>query len=236
MIRTDSGGVHATAAALADLARELHAIADLDPLLERAVECTRSTLTCDCAGIVVLAGHGIDQRRITGSDDRIVEADRLRQVLGEGPDDTPLPTEVIRDTESETRWPQWAPRVAAQLGLRSAVSVGLPGQLHLRGALTMYATRPDAFTTSDQALAKALAAHVAVAVTAVVTARSLERAIDARAEVGRAVGVLMERFGISAGEAFARLRRDSQIHHVRLRTVAAELLNERPSAGQRLTA
>ena len=226
MATTQSRGARSTAAALADLVGELYATPDLGMLLGRAVEFTRGTITCDCAGIVLLAGHGLHQRLVSASDSRVVEADRLRQVLGDGPGDAPLGTELIRDTASETRWPQWAPRIA-ELGLHSVLHTDLPGGPYLRGSLTVYAARPDAFTTADLTLAEPLAVHVALAVTAAMTTTSLERAVEARTEVGQAVGILMERFTIDADEAFARLRRYSQRHNVRLRTVTAELLNER---------
>jgi GAF domain-containing protein len=226
MATTESGGTHSTAAAFADLVGELYATPDLGMLLGRAVEFTRGTITCDCAGIVLLAGHGLQHRLVTASDSRVVEADRLRQVLGDGPDDAPLGTELIRDTAAETRWPQWAPRIA-ELGLRSMLQAGLPGRPQVRGSLTAYATQPDAFTPLDLALTELLAVHVALAVTAAMTTNSLKRAVEARTEVGQAVGILMERFTIDADEAFARLRRYSQRHNLRLRTVTAELLTER---------
>ncbi|MGY4769777.1 GAF and ANTAR domain-containing protein (plasmid) [Kribbella sp. CWNU-51] len=228
---TESGDIRPAAAAFGDL----DVTSDLGTLLERAVACALATITGDCAGIVLLAGHGLERRQIAASDGRATEADRLRQELADGPDDVPARTELIRDTAAETHWPRWAPLVAAELGLRSVLTTGLPGRPYVRGSITIYATRPDAFSAADQALAEPLAAHIAVAVMATVTARSLERAIDARTEVGQAVGVLMERFDIGADDAFAMLRRHSQAHNVRLRTIAAELLDERRHTREELS-
>jgi hypothetical protein len=51
--------------------------------------------------------------------------------------------------------------------------------------------------------------------------------MESHSLVGRAQGVLMERFDIDADHAFAILRRYSQDHNVKLTEVAASLLSDR---------
>lgn len=55
----------------------------------------------------------------------------------------------------------------------------------------------------------------------------LEIAITARTVIGRAEGILMERFDLSATQAFAVLRRVSQHRNVKLNRVAADLVQTR---------
>jgi AmiR/NasT family two-component response regulator len=55
----------------------------------------------------------------------------------------------------------------------------------------------------------------------------LETAINVRTGIGRAEGILMERFDISPAQAFAVLRRVSQDRNIKLNRVAEELVQTR---------
>ena len=59
------------------------------------------------------------------------------------------------------------------------------------------------------------------------TPTHLELAIANRTVIGQAEGILMERFGIPADQAFAVLRRVSQHRNVKLNRVAEELVRTR---------
>ncbi|MCW2799640.1 MAG: hypothetical protein JWQ70_1112, partial [Aeromicrobium sp.] len=50
--------------------------------------------------------------------------------------------------------------------------------------------------------------------------QGLQRAIDARKLIGQAQGILMERFDLDADRALEFVRRQSQHHNVKLRSVA----------------
>ena len=216
-------------AAFATLTADLHAAQDLDIVLERTVAFVRTDLAGDCAGIVLWPGHGLDRRRSVGSDWRFAAANDLQQLVAEGPGASPLGADVVMvcDALSDGRWPRWGPRIAAQLGLLSVLSVPMTSRLRPIGVLIVYATRPDAFDSSDQAVARLIAVQSAAAVTAAVTAGNLRRGLDSRTQVGQATGVLMERFGVGADEAVAMLRRYSQDHNISMSTVAADLVNNR---------
>lgn len=112
------------------------------------------------------------------------------------------------------------------------MSAGIGLRDHDVGVLNFYAARCDAFQSADQTLARALAVHSAVAIAAVTTCDTLQRAIDAHTEIGQAVGIVMERFGIGDDEALALLRRLSQEHNVDLRTIVAEVVAERRGAAR----
>jgi AmiR/NasT family two-component response regulator len=93
--------------------------------------------------------------------------------------------------------------------------------------MNLYSTKPDAFGADDIANGEALAAHVGVALAAAQNAEHLETAIINRTVIGRAEGILMERFDITADVAFAVLRRVSQSRNVKLNRVAEELVRTR---------
>jgi AmiR/NasT family two-component response regulator len=56
---------------------------------------------------------------------------------------------------------------------------------------------------------------------------TLEEALETRTIIGQAQGILMERFSLSADEAFAYLRRRSNTDNVKLRDLAVEIVRTR---------
>ena len=128
---------------------------------------------------------------------------------------------------TDPRWPTWGPLVAKEIGVVSIVSYRLFTTEDTLGALNLYSRRPDAFDTDDVYNGQALAAHVAVALAASQNTTHLELAIANRTVIGQAEGILMERFGITAEQAFAVLRRVSQHRNVKLNRVAEELVRTR---------
>ena len=71
------------------------------------------------------------------------------------------------------------------------------------------------------------ARHAAVAMTASWNEAGLNTALDTRKLIGQAQGLLMERHGLDGDRAFEVLRRYSQDHNIKLRDVAAHLIETR---------
>jgi GAF domain-containing protein len=107
------------------------------------------------------------------------------------------------------------------------------------GSLNLYSEQGHGFGDFDEAL---LRLYVTAATAAIVSARryaqvraladNLARALDSRAVIDQAVGVLMARRGIGAGQAFDELVRESQNTNVKLREVAARLVGDFPPGDQ----
>lgn len=137
---------------------------------------------------------------------------------------------VSDDLSVETRWPQFA-AAAAGHGYRSILSLELhPANGGPSGALNIYSRRTSGFTAADRHAAFLLAGHASLALahTRATELADLEqvrmsRAIDSRDVIGQAKGILMNRQGISAEEAFDLLRRTSQDLNVKLVEVARTL-------------
>jgi GAF domain-containing protein len=164
------------------------------------------------------------------------ELDHLQYTHDEGPcvEATRTPgTGVVEvaDLTAHSPWPRWAPAATAT-GVHCVFAVGLfptnsPPRL---GALNFYAFRPHGLTGIDRELAILLASHAATALTATeaVTAAELEaaqlrEALKSRDVIGQAKGILMQRQGIGADEAFDILRRTSQDLNMKLAQVATLL-------------
>jgi hypothetical protein len=137
------------------------------------------------------------------------------------------------DLATEEDWPQFGP-AAAELGYLSVLSTALVPDAappRLSGALNIYCNRPRKLgneTTRAQALLLATHASLALARTEAVRLAELRethlrRAIESRDVIGQAKGILMQRRGFSADDAFDLLRRTSQELNVKLVDLAHTL-------------
>ncbi|MET0997911.1 MAG: GAF and ANTAR domain-containing protein [Marmoricola sp.] len=214
---------------LAEAARSMQEQTSTQATLDEAVVIATEIIDgCNLAGMSVVNATGITTP--AGSSEVLKRLDGLQFELQEGPcyDAVHLHEVVIgRDLENDERWPNWGPRVAREIGVRSIVSYRLFSGENTLGAMNLYSLRKDAFDLEDIHSGGALAAHVAVALVEAQNVTNLETAIDVRTGIGRAEGILMERFDLSPAQAFAVLRRASQAHNVKLAKVAEELVRTR---------
>jgi GAF domain-containing protein len=140
--------------------------------------------------------------------------------------ETPL---FCDDTLAETRWPDYTPR-ALQRGVRCfATTVYRTGPVLL--TLTMYGVVPGALDRRELNLGALLAAQGGAAVSntkryedAHRTTVQLRQAVEARAVVDQAKGVLMHAMGCDADTAFDELKRISQTRHVKLTALAQRIV------------
>jgi hypothetical protein len=166
-----------------------------------------------------------------------VELDRLQDHYGHGPCLEAAREGVAYkhsgDLASEPAWPLFGP-AAADLGFMSVLSTALvPDAIppRLSGALNVFSRKPDKLAdeiSRDRALLLATHASLALAHTEAVQLAELRetqlrRAIDSRDVIGQAKGILMQRRGIGADEAFDLLRRMSQDLNVKLAALAHTL-------------
>ena len=96
-----------------------------------------------------------------------MQADEIQYATGHGPCMDAGRTGLMllsNDLASETRWPDYAPRVVKELGVRSSLSAPLPFQGATIGGLNTYSTKPGSYRPESQVAAEAVAAHIAVAV------------------------------------------------------------------------
>ncbi len=162
--------------------------------------------------------------------DRAAVVDRIQAELKEGPGLTAVWDEEVLscpDFTAETPWPQWAARTVHETGFRSLLAFRMFSHNERLGVLSLYSTRPGAFTTADVECGLSLAAHATIAITIARYSDDMEVALDSRSLIGQATGILMERYDIDAVHAFGALRRISQHSNVKLHQVAAELTRTR---------
>jgi GAF domain-containing protein len=136
----------------------------------------------------------------------------------------------VEDMLGEQRWGDY-PSLAAQVGVRSSLSLPLTVEGRSRGALNLYSTEPGAFGSEDVAVAARWAGQAAGALAVALRiadgdekAEQLRGGLDTRTVIGQAVGLLMAQERCTAEQAFALLKHSSQRRNVKLREVAAGLV------------
>lgn len=99
--------------------------------------------------------------------------------------------------------------------------------------LTLYGVTPRSLAADQTALAALLVAQGSAAVSNSLqydhvqrTAVQLQEAVESRAVVDQAKGILMHALGCDADEAFAEMRRISQTRHVKLTALAQRIVGD----------
>ena len=192
-------------------------------MLRAVIDMAVQTGPCDAASITILGPHQwLDTA--SASDDLVEQADRLQYETGEGPCRDAVWTDgvfIVPDLAADGRWPKWAPQ-AAKLGIGASISVHLFTDAAL-GSLNLYSMSRRDFTETDIENSRVIAAQASVVLAYTRTQQNLWGIIDVRNLIGQAQGILMQRYGLTAGEAFAVLRRYSQHHNIKLTVLAEQL-------------
>jgi GAF domain-containing protein len=135
-------------------------------------------------------------------------------------------TIVIDSREDNSPYREFA-RVAGRAGVRHVISVGMPLAQRTIGGLNVYSTADAPLSVSVLEHAEVFAGHAAVAVAnvlshanAVSEATHLRKAMESRAVIEQAKGMIMARDRCTADEAFDMLNRISQQQNVKLRDLA----------------
>jgi len=172
---------------------------------------------------------------VAPTDPLITKIDELQYELREGPSyDVVTDDESIltADVRTEARWPRYGLRVAV-LGIRSQLSMRLHLDTKSRVGLNLYSRETEAFD-DPQHVAELFASHAKIALGYAQEVTELTQALATRTVIGKALGIVMERFSITDERAFEFLTRVSQTSNVKLREVAERLvaLEHHDAAGE----
>jgi GAF domain-containing protein len=224
-------GVRNEGWALTELSRISLGDQPLSATLTRVAELARESVPGTTAASVTLVERG-SPRSVGLTGPLAAALDERQYETGFGPCLEAAVTGgpvLIEDTAEEGVYRDFA-ALARRLGVSSVLAVGLPLDHRVVGSLNIYCTggRLDDRAT---ALATDFARHASIVVDnaaeyAGVTdlVRHLRLALQSRAVIEQAKGVLMERHRCSADEAFHCLATQSQREGRKLREVAAELV------------
>ncbi|GLZ53185.1 GAF and ANTAR domain-containing protein [Actinomycetospora sp. NBRC 106378] len=207
-------------------------------VLERIVQAAREVTGVDVVSVTLREDDGFTTPVET--DPVATKADAVQYEVGEGPCveatvEEGLGYAASSDLAHDSRWTRFGP-AAAELGLHAVFATGMfPGDAHPRlGALNYYSRQVGGLDDVDRDMALIFATHAAIVLqgaraveAAEMRAAQLQEAVRSRDVIGQAKGILMERRGLSADQAFDTLRRTSQELNVKLRDLATTLASRR---------
>ena len=211
----------------AELTLTLHD-ASFDETVARVLEFAVKALNCEYAGIILVHDRSRVET-VSATNPVVADLDRIQLEVDEGPDLEIISDRhgvLIRDIRMEERWPAWTKEVGSR-GIRSMLGTQMYTTKSTIGSINFYDSKPNWFDEVDVDVAHMLGRHAAVALETARSDENLWKAIDARNLIGQAQGLLMERFGMDAAQAFAVLRRYSQTNNMKLHLVAEQLISSR---------
>jgi hypothetical protein len=237
----ESGSRHAMsqpltdlARALADAARTINSPRTVEETLDAIVHAAQASVPgFDQAGISVV--HGRDKIETKAATSQLVwELDDLQYTLMEGPCVSALlekPVVSAPNLRHDQRWPHYVPR-AVEYGVRSQLGYRLYADDHTLGLLNFYSTESDALHDGACEIGELFATHATVALGRAIEEDNLNLALTTRGLIGQAVGLTMSRFQIPSDRAFQFLVRASSTSNIKVRDLAAAVVDEANAAYQ----
>jgi GAF domain-containing protein len=212
---------------------------DVLDLLQRFVEIAHQAINgADSAGVTI----DLSGRTYTAvhTDNRTLRVDTEQYDAGEGPclHASRTGTVVLVDADqADERWPRFF-AAAREEGIRSFLAAPLFTTEQSLGSFNLYGRSRAAFDELDAEIIELLTMTVSRTIGDFVrfksardVAASIQRALDTRAPIEQAKGMLMALHGIDADQAFAMLRRESQTRNIRLYTVATDVVKQFSTGG-----
>ncbi|MGY1663735.1 ANTAR domain-containing protein [Geodermatophilus sp. SYSU D00705] len=206
----------------------------MDSLLQSMADLTKRVMPGDSEASVTLLIEG-EPSTVVDTGPLALGLDEVQYDRGDGPCLHTARSGVlveIGDTRTESRWVDYA-RYVAERGVLSVLAVPLiiTGEEQVAGSLNIYARTPDAFDEASRAVATGFAPYAAVAAGTVQAYRrareaadNLQIALETRAVIEQAKGILIERHKMTPDQAFQALATVSMSRNVKVRNIAEHLV------------
>ncbi len=204
---------------------------DLSSMRTKVVMIATETIPgCDIASITMLKEGRATTPAFTGK--KALDLDLAQYKAGEGPCLSAIAHRGVErvTTASDERWPAFV-AAAAENDVLSTLSVPLGNHEVVLGALNLYSETADQYDKTSQDLACVFADQLGVAVAAVTRyvesyelAQQLQQAMESRAAIEQAKGILMAAQRCGPEAAFQILVRASQNRNRKLRAIAMEIV------------
>ncbi|RAV13118.1 hypothetical protein DQP55_10370 [Mycolicibacterium sp. GF69] len=155
--------------------------------------------------------------------------DKIQQRYQEGPCLTAAWEKnivYVADLETDDRFPCYRRDALAETPIRSIMAFQLFIEGETMGALNVYSEQPDAFGDESRSIGLVFAAHSSVAWNAARRDEQFKQALASRDTIGQAKGMIMERYGVDAVQAFDLLRKLSQDSNIPLIEIAKEFVEK----------
>ena len=200
---------------------------DLDATLDRVTAAAVELLPEVAYASITVRHEDGRLETVSPTDESLLVLDEKQYALREGPcyDAASDRAQVASpDLEHDDRYPAYGP-MAAEAGVAAQAAFRLFTRHGTEGALNLYSPKLGAFADlADVAALFRSQAGIVIAYAHEIT--NLREALETRTTIGKAMGIVMERYRLNDERAFAFLTRLSQHRNVKLRQVAEELVNE----------
>jgi GAF domain-containing protein len=223
--------LRASLAGLSQLAADRVSLAEM--LTHVAEFAVRAIPGADGAGLALLQDQKAES--VVRTHEFVRRVDDIQYGLDEGPCITAVrERRTVRSgcLDADERWPRFGAEVA-RLGVHSALSLPLVVTGRPVAAINVYAHGDEAFDARAAHLAELFAVPAATSIhdaralsEARTLAAQLQCALNSRAVIDQALGIVMSRTGCTDQEAFDQLRATSQSRNIRLSVVANQLVSE----------
>ncbi|MEG9249992.1 GAF and ANTAR domain-containing protein [Arthrobacter sp. Soc17.1.1.1] len=223
--KDQNGEVGGLAEQMSELARSLQAEDDPQEILAHLVRAAIELVPGADEGSISAVTGRRDIQSQAPSSDLPRKVDALQSKVNQGPClDAVYEHQTVRvpDLASEQRWPEFS-RNAAALGAASMLSFQLYVEGDNLGALNLYGRTPHAFTEESEHVGLLIASHAAIAFADATKLGQMHDALHSRDVIGQAKGILMERYGLTAQNAFILLTQASSHTNIKLPDVAEHL-------------
>jgi transcriptional regulator with GAF, ATPase, and Fis domain len=188
--------------------------------------------SADECGVSLVSGKSIKVMAATSELSNTIDV--LQIETGEGPCMSSIKEQAtfyIPDMAHDETWPVFSNLAAEKVGISSLLGFVLKVDEGSLGALTVMSHQIDAFDGEDIVAGAIFAAQAGVALANALThqkgekkVEQLEAGIRTRQVIGQAVGIVMATRQVMAADAFEILKTISQNANVKLKEVAASLV------------
>jgi GAF domain-containing protein len=222
---------------IAELVQALHGRSDTDSetvIAELAEHAAIEIPGAEYAGITITRnGKQIETPAATHMYPMLL--DKIQQRHAEGPCLSAAWEEKtihVADLETDERFPHYRQDALAETPIRSIMAFQLFIAGETMGALNVYSETPNVFDDESRNIGLVFAAHSSVAWNSARRDEQFKNALASRDTIGQAKGMIMERYGVDAVQAFELLRKLSQDSNVPLIKVATQIVADTSSAAK----
>jgi GAF domain-containing protein len=206
----------------------------VEETMHRIVQTTHKIFHVDGAGLMLVDAEQ-QLRNVAVSDARFEHLERLQLEHDEGPCMSAFEDKQLvcsEDLAEDSRWPSFT-TAALDNGVRAVLASPIPYNQHAIGVVGVlsedrrpWAPEAELALLAFTDLAALLIASMLRAEQQTELAGQLQGALDSRAVIERAKGILMAQNGLTAREAFQRLRAQARHERRRVTDVADEVARE----------
>ena len=218
--------------AMAELGRLRFGEMKVEDAMHEIVRSTHAIFDVDGAGLMLAdADHHL--RNVAVSDDRLAHLEELQIRHREGPCIAAFEDKELvgaEDLTSEARWPLFC-TAAVQRGVRAVLASPLPYNQDAVGVVAVLSEDRHPWSAEGELALLAFTDLAALLIATMMQgqeqselAAQLQSALNSRAVIEQAKGVLIGRDGLSAREAYEKLRAQARSERRKLAAVSADVV------------